>query len=63
MKTMKQSKHALHTIDNGNISGVNWCDICEVRVQLYNHVIGKEHECGKKHQSNLKNIKYVVIEE
>jgi len=63
MKTLKHSKHALHTIKNENIPGVNWCDICDVKVQLYNHVIGKEHEYGKKHQNNLKNIKYVIIDE
>ena len=46
MKTLKHSKHSsihsLHTDLNPKIPGVNWCDICDVRVQMDNHVIGKE---------------------
>ena len=60
MKTIKQS---IRTNLEKNIPGVNWCDICDVRVQLDNHVISREHESGKKHQQNLKHIKYVELEE
>lgn len=59
MKTLKYSVYS--NIENEIIPGVNWCDICDVRVQLYNHVIAKEHETGKKHQNNLKNIKFITL--
>ena len=60
---MKTLKHSVFSNIEQIIPGVNWCDICDVKVQLYNHVIGKEHESGKKHQNNLKNIKYIIIDE
>lgn len=43
------------------IPGENWCGVCGVHVQLTSSVIGKEHENGKRHQKNLKEIKFVEL--
>ena len=43
------------------ISNVNWCSVCDVIVQLDNKYIKLEHTRGKRHQKNLKQIKYIEI--
>ena len=61
MKTSKQHIHPNQRHFVKNVSGANWCAICEVNVQLDNDLIANEHENGKRHQQNLKEIKYVDL--
>jgi uncharacterized protein (DUF4415 family) len=64
MKTLRQYKSFHHSPNNKEkyIPDVNWCEVCDVCVQLDNDVIRHEHENGKKHQQNICEIKYVDIE-
>lgn len=63
MKTLKQYKQIHFCSTEKYIPDVNWCEICDVCVQLDNDIIRNEHEKGKKHQQNIKDIKFIDIYE
>lgn len=63
MKTLNQYKQNHLCKTEKYLPNVNWCEICDVFVQLDNDIIRNEHEKGKKHQQNAKQIKFIDIYE